>query len=1165
MRDKDVLRLIGFCTVLAVAGAPLRTSAQPAIAHYKLDIPRESLDAALKAFARQTGLQIARFSDVGSADTQVGPVSGNLTSEQALKTLLADTGLTYRVLNNGTFAVVELREMPDSNRIEPGPAKTASDDVDVGRRKQGNFSSRSRAAGAQRSGISAKRDRESPTDSTQVAEVVVAGIRPLESALASKYNSDLAIESVAPEDIGKMPDQNVAESLQRLPGLQIDRANGQGTQVLIDGLRQNLATLNGELFLTGREFYVSGEASGGGTGGNAQYNSLEGIPRDEVSGIDVYKNPKASMLEGSIGGTIDLKTPDPLAQPIGLSIGGNARGTISDGTSGATPNATMLATFKVSDALAFSGSVSYDKERTHTKEFQDQNRNEWTITNSALAGSYKGSPSAADFGTLPLYSIDPRLAYFSDINDERLIEGANFGVALKLTDAVKTQFTWFHSNEDDTSFTYSDKAWFNGQGGQVTVATDSFGHTMYDANGNPVYKIPTIPGIDPTHPYSIDGNGVVQSGTFNANGAETATFYQRAKDISNNFQWITRFDNGGPLRGTFGAFYAHASSNLQAAQADIEHGLYETSAGAPTSPGAPGCNNGAATCDTDPFGSHGYQFLYSNGGTSGLPNVSYAPNPNVLTNPAWTTFKSNWAWANYTTQSQKAFKLDAVWDQSSFASFSAGARYGTRDVDQIFGRYLINGTLANGQVAGGATGCNTAAAPNICGPFTYYQDPGYGTPNIPYSTATTAPGLAMSVNNFGVGNVLVKNPYTGGMTNPSTFLNTIWAGAGVPNNTEQFFEDGLSSFAVHEKTESGYVMADLGSKEDSYHINLGLRFVHTQLTVDNGQSAESPTYFGTAVWNGVDSNVVPVASKRAYNDILPSINLTFKLTNEQLVRVGAARVTAPQDQFSLGLGYTYTYTRQTQGRVNINTGVQNGFAFSNGSSGNPLLDPYRATQFRVSYENYFAPGAVAAADAFFKLIDSSVTTENIPTLVKDDFGGTVGNVTQPINAGSGQIYGLELGSQYSFDCNVVRGLGIAANYALSESTSNQSTSFTQHSQIPGVSQNSFTGTLIYERFGFSGRLSYSWRSKAVNDSLVGATFEFPDQLGSQKVYQIFQAPHRQLDGQVGYDFLDGHMGIVLSAQNLTKEALHTYLQWPNLPFTYDNSGRRYFFGIRFKN
>ena len=83
--------------------------------------------------------------------------------------------------------------------------------------------------------------------------IIVSGYRAsLRSAINTKRNSDLLLESIAPEDIGKFPDQNVAESLQRLPGVQIDRSNGQGTSVLIDGLRQNATLLNGEVFLTGR-------------------------------------------------------------------------------------------------------------------------------------------------------------------------------------------------------------------------------------------------------------------------------------------------------------------------------------------------------------------------------------------------------------------------------------------------------------------------------------------------------------------------------------------------------------------------------------------------------------------------------------------------------------------------------------------------------------------------------------------------------------------------------------------------------------------------------------------------------------------------------------------------------------------------------------------------
>ena len=152
-------------------------------------------------------------------------------------------------------------------------------------------------------------------DNSELSEIVVTGYRQsLQTALDTKRDSNLPIESVAPEDIGKMPDNNVAESLQRLPGVQIDRsgANGQGTSVLIDGLRQNLVTLNGDVFLTGKEFYVSGEASGGGAGANSQYGSLQSIPSELVSGIDVIKNPSASITEGGLGGTINLKTADPL-------------------------------------------------------------------------------------------------------------------------------------------------------------------------------------------------------------------------------------------------------------------------------------------------------------------------------------------------------------------------------------------------------------------------------------------------------------------------------------------------------------------------------------------------------------------------------------------------------------------------------------------------------------------------------------------------------------------------------------------------------------------------------------------------------------------------------------------------------------------------------------
>jgi iron complex outermembrane recepter protein len=270
-------------------------------------------------------------------------------------------------------------------------------------------------------------------------------------------------------------------------------------------------------------------------------------------------------------------------------------------------------------------------------------------------------------------------------------------------------------------------------------------------------------------------------------------------------------------------------------------------------------------------------------------------------------------------------------------------------------------------------------------------------------------------------------------------------------------------------------------------------------------------------------------------------------------------VMSPQDLFSLGVGNSYNFTRETGGRTNVNTGAKDGFKFASGSSGNPDLDPYRATQFNLAWEDYFAPGGLASVSTFYKQVDNFVETQNVTTTVMDDFGGTAGTISKPVNAGHGSIYGLELAGQYAFD----NGFGFAANYTNTQSTSDQVTAFTDHLPIPGVAKHSATATVYFEKYGFDARMSYSWRSKAVNQGLGYSTFSVTDTTTStQKVFGVFTAPYGELDGQVTYNVND-NLSFVVSAQNLTDEAYHTYLQFPNQPYTYDDSGTRYFFGVRF--
>ena len=964
--------------------------------------------------------------------------------------------------------------------------------------------------------------------------VVVHGFRAsLQSALSAKRKSDLPIESVAPEDIGKMPDQNVAESLQRLPGVQINRTFGSGTSVLINGLRQNLTTLNGNVFLTGKEFYVSGEAANGGNGSNALYSSLEGVPSEEIGRIDVYKSPNASLTEGGLGGIIDLRTRDPLDGTTGLSIGGNLRGSEASGTGKTDTDGTLVVTYKPNNSVAFTGSLSSNQENTHTKEYEAYNRNQWAFTNVAT-GPYTGALSASDQTTISKSYIVPQYAYFSDIYSERKTTGATLGVAFRLSDSIKTKLDWFYSKRDETTLNYTDKVAFNGSG------AGSLG---------------PIPGIDPTAAYNIDSNGVLESGTMNLTGGETQTLFQGSTTTANNFQWHTSWDNGGALTGTLDASYAKANSDLEGAAADVEHGLYNarTSTGGSVAmqPTAPGCNNFGANCD-DGSGNHGYEVAWTNGGTSGLPTATaLAPYADINSNAAYTSFKSHWAWANKTEQTQKAIRADLHYKPSVLDGadgvISFGARLAERDVDQTFGRYLLDG----------GAGLNNCCSDPNGGTWLYYIDPGYVS--IPYATATSAPGLVKTVNNFGAGNIIVRDPTD--MMNPSTYLNSVWNhGTGAtPNNSEKFFVDTLSSFKVAEKTTSAYIMADLGGKGASYHANFGVRVVNTELTVDGAQTAAVPTFYGSASWNGVNSNNIPVTTKRNYIDVLPSLNFVLNLTDEQTVRVSAARVVSPADLYPLGLGNSYGFTRETGGRTNVHTGVKDGFKFDHGTSGNAELDPYRANQFYASWENYFSPGSLFSVGTFYKQVDNFVVYQNIPTLVADDFGGSTANVNKPVNAGHGSIYGLEVSGQYGF----ANGLGFAANYTMSQSYSNQVTSFTNAQQIPGVSKNSFTGTVYYEKSGFGARLSYSWRDKAVNDGIGGSTFAFADATGAPKIYGIFVAPYGQVDGQLSYDIND-HWGIVLSAQNIGNAKQHTYMQYTNQAFTYDDSGSRYFLGFKFK-
>ncbi len=130
--------------------------------------------------------------------------------------------------------------------------------------------------------------------------IVVTGFRAaLESAVAEKKNAEQIVESVSAEDIGKLPDASIAESIARLPGLTSQRLNGRSAFISIRGFGPDLS----QTLLNGREQTSTGDN---------RAVEFDQYPSEMVSQVNVYKTPSANIIGQGLVGTVDIRTARPL-------------------------------------------------------------------------------------------------------------------------------------------------------------------------------------------------------------------------------------------------------------------------------------------------------------------------------------------------------------------------------------------------------------------------------------------------------------------------------------------------------------------------------------------------------------------------------------------------------------------------------------------------------------------------------------------------------------------------------------------------------------------------------------------------------------------------------------------------------------------------------------
>ncbi|WP_331345949.1 TonB-dependent receptor [Cellvibrio sp. UBA7661] len=371
----------------------------------------------------------------------------------------------------------------------------------------------------------------------------------------------------------------------------------------------------------------------------------------------------------------------------------------------------------------------------------------------------------------------------------------------------------------------------------------------------------------------------------------------------------------------------------------------------------------------------------------------------------------------------------------------------------------------------------------------------------------------------------------------------------------------IQSGTVTEDVLAGYVMANFATEMGSTPVtgNLGVRVVESDQSSTGYLQIGAGAGEAIADERGVVSNdYVPNTLGQKYTDYLPSLNLNFQITEQDNIRFAAAKVMSrpPVSQLKSGAG------SWIDGEDRFN-------AWGNTS---PLLDPFYADQYDLSYEHYFADteGAIVIA-LFRKDIESFI--ENITLRGVDfkelgfnvpDINPNTGNPLKPggeyqtayNNTKGGYIQGIELGYTQTFDFlpGIWSGLGVSSSYSYTESDVERINNLGGEDKdigMPGLSPSNLSATLFYDYEGFSTRLNYRYREAFVANQVAVETQE------------VFYADESVVDYQASYEF-DNGVELVFQVNNLTDEPSKTYFGTEAQTGSIQYFGRQYFFGVNYK-
>lgn len=295
-------------------------------------------------------------------------------------------------------------------------------------------------------GAASAQTAPAPAEGEIVEEVVVTSFRrSLDAALSAKRQSVSAVDVIVAEDIAKFPDQNLAESLQRIPGISIVRDGGEGRAITVRGLGSQFTRVR----VNGMEAIAT--TSDGASANRERGFDFNVFASELFSSLVVHKTAEASLDEGSLGAVVDLNTGNPLAGRDGVTLALSAQGQYNDLSKELGPRLAGLFAYRApSGTWAASVSAAYSKQEqvestNNTVRWAQARFNAVGSTNCFTTQNSGGTYVPSDACNQVALAFHPRIPRYGQVTHDRERLGLTGSFQYQPTDRTKLSIDGLYS------------------------------------------------------------------------------------------------------------------------------------------------------------------------------------------------------------------------------------------------------------------------------------------------------------------------------------------------------------------------------------------------------------------------------------------------------------------------------------------------------------------------------------------------------------------------------------------------------------------------------------------------------------------------------------------------------------------------------------------------